>query len=447
MKPADRTSSSAPLPDPEGEAIRARQKRYLMPGVPVYYGEPVAVSSASGARVVDTAGKEYLDFFAGILTVSVGHANAEVNAAASAQMERFGHTACLYPSEPVVALAEKLAEITPGELEQTYFTTSGTEADETAVMLAQVHTGNTEVLALRHGYSGRSMAAQNLNGLANWRTTSSQVAAVKQVLAPYCYRCPLKMEPKTCGIACARDIEDVIQTSTSGRVAALIAEPIQGVGGFITAPKGYFEIAAEIVRKHGGLFLCDEVQTGFARTGKMFAIEHHGVEPDVLTMAKGIANGFPIAATITRKEIAASLKKLTISTFGGNPVSCAAALATIEVLQRDGLAARAEQLGASLREGLLRLQRRFPSKIGEVRGLGLMLGVEIVRDEQAGDRTPDAPFLNRVFEAAKQRGLLVGKGGLYGNVFRFGPPLVIGEDDVREALQRFESAFAACVDG
>jgi 4-aminobutyrate aminotransferase-like enzyme len=325
-----------------------------------------------------------------------------------------------------------------------YFTASGTEADETAVMMAQLATGNTEIIALRHGYSGRSMLAQSLTAHSTWRALPTQVAGVKHAVSPYCYRCPLHLTYPSCGIACAKDLEELIRTTTTGRIAGFLAEPIQGVGGFITPPPEYFEIAVGIVKKYGGLFLCDEVQTGFGRTGgKMWGIEHWGVQPDVMTMAKGVANGLPLGVTIATPEIAASLKALTISTFGGNPVSCAAANATIRIIEEDDLAGNSERMGRLLRAGLEELQRRFPRSIGDVRGMGLMQAVELVEDETTGNRTADRAMTGRVFEEAKKRGLLIGKGGLDGNSFRIAPALTVGKAEIDEALEILRESFEA----
>jgi 4-aminobutyrate aminotransferase-like enzyme len=344
----------------------------------------------------------------------------------------------------MVELAERLARLTPGNLKQSYFTASGTEADETAVMMAELATGSTEIIALRHGYSGRSMLAQSLTAHSTWRALPTQIAGVKHAVSPYCYRCPLHLTYPSCGIACAKDIEELIRTTTTGRIAGFLAEPIQGVGGFITPPPEYFEIAVGIVKKYGGLFLCDEVQTGFGRTGgKMWGIQHWGVQPDIMTMAKGIANGLPLGVTIATPAIAASLKALTISTFGGNPISCAAANATIRIIEEENLAGNAERMGRLLRAGLEDLQRRFPKNVGDVRGMGLMQAVELVEDETARDRTPNKALTNRVFEEAKKRGLLIGKGGLEGNAFRIAPALTVGASEIEEALGILRESFEA----
>ncbi|MEZ5063547.1 MAG: aspartate aminotransferase family protein [bacterium] len=423
---------------------RRKHREYLQPAVANYYAEPLVIDSAKGMHVRDVDGREYLDFFGGILTVSIGHCDERVTAAIKAQVDRLGHVSSLYPVVPVVELAERLARLTPGRLQKTIFNASGTEADDTAVVLAQVYTGALEIIALRHGYSGRGTLAQSLTGHAPWRAVPSQVAGVKHALAPYCYRCPLGLKYPDCGVRCADDLDELIRTTTTGKIAGFIAEPILGVGGFVTPPLEYFEKAVEIVRRHGGVFICDEVQTGFGRTGEhMFGIGHWGVEPDIMTMAKGIANGMPLAACIATPEIADAFQKLTISTFGGNPVSCAAANETLRIMEEENLPARVERTGARLRAGLEELQRRHPRTIGDVRGLGLMQAIELVKDETAGDRTPNGPATARLFEETKKRGLLIGKGGLAGNAIRISPPLTVSEDQIDEALAIFRESFEA----
>ena len=425
------------------ETVRKKHQEYLFPAVKNYYKESVAVARAKGARVEDMEGNSYLDFFGGILTVSVGHANEEVNREVITQINNLTHVSSLYPTLPVVELAEKLVNLAPGKLDKCFFTASGTEADETAVMMAQLYTGNYELIALRHGYSGRSLLAQSLTAHASWRALPTQVAAVKHALSPYCYRCPLKLTYPECGVACAEDVEELIQTTTTGQIAGILVEPIQGVGGFITPPPEYFKIVAEIVRNHGGIFISDEVQTGFGRTGKMWGIEQYDVEPDMITAAKGIANGMPLAAVVTTSDIAATLTKNTISTFGGNPVSCAAAKATINVIQRDELDKNAEEMGDILRKGLEQLQEKYPKVIGEVRGMGLMQAIELVVDETKKDRTPNPDAAEQLMEETKARGLLIGKGGLYANAMRISPPLNITKSEVEEAIGILNDSFAA----
>ena len=423
------------------ESIRKKHKKYLFDAVKNFYKEPLVIEEGKGFYVSDSDGRSYLDFFGGILTVSVGHANDEVNTAIKAQVDRLSHISSLYPSIPVVDLAERLVRLAPGNLEKVFFNASGTEADETAVMMAQLYTGNTEIIALRHGYSGRSLLAQSLTAHAPWRALPTQVASVKHALAPYCYRCPLKMTYPDCGVACANDVKELINTTTTGKVAGILAEPIQGVGGFITPPDEYFNIVADIIHEHGGIFISDEVQTGFGRTGKTWGIQHSGVEPDMITVAKGIANGMPLAAVVTTKDIADTLQKNTISTFGGNPVSSAAANATLEIIERDELKANANEMGEILKDGLIKIQSDHREVIGEVRGKGLMVGLELVVDETKKDRTPNPDAVDRLMEETKDRGLLIGRGGLYGNCLRISPSLNIGRSEIDEALSILASSF------
>src|SRR5947209_1853130 len=335
------------------EVIR-KHKEYLWPAVTNYYQQPLVADRGQMQYVWDLEGKKYLDFFGGILTVSVGHANPKVTGKIKAQMDKLQHTSTLFPNEAIVALAEKLAQITPGEISQSFLTNSGTEANETAIQLARIHTGHYEVVALRHAYSGRSQLAQSLTGHSTWRRSLPVPSqGIVHALNPYCYRCPLGKTYPDCGIACAKDVEAVIQTTTSGQIATYMAEPIQGLGGFITPPKEYFKIVFKIVKDYGSLFIGDEVQSAWGRTGKRwFGIEQWEVTPDMITSAKGMANGAPIGLTTTRPEIAASFQGLQISTFGGNPVTSVAAKATIEVIEEDRLMDNADTVGSYYRQGL-----------------------------------------------------------------------------------------------
>jgi len=332
-----------------------------------------------------------------------------------------------------------------GKAGKAFFTASGTEADETAVALAQIATGRQEIIALRHGYSGRSLLAQSLTAHAKYRAVPTQVAAIKHAHAPYCYRCPYGATIEHCGIRCAKDIEELIQTTTTGQIAGFLAEPIQGVGGFIVAPDGYFKVAVDIVKRYGGLFIADEVQTGFGRTGtKMWGIEHHeGVEPDIMTMAKGIANGLPIGACLATVPVADAWKAGNIATFGGNPLSTAAANATIDVIVEERLPENAAHMGRALRDGLEALKAKYGHVIGDVRGKGLMQALELVKDEKAGDRTPDGGAVSRLFEETKKQGLLIGRGGLYGNVVRIAPPLNVTRAQIDAGLAALDAAFGA----
>ena len=416
-----------------------KHKDYLFPSVAMYYQDPIALDHGEGMYVWDESGNKYLDCFGGVLTTSVGHVHPHVTEAIIDQVGKLNHASTLYANRPQSVLAEKLAEITPGKLEKSFFTNSGTEADETATMTAKLYTGRQEIITLRHSYSGRSAAAQSATGHSTWRLLPSQVPGYVQAVAPYCYRCPFKLTYPECDLACAKDLKELIETSTTGKIAGFMAEPIMGVGGFITPPKEYFKEAVAIVRQFGGVFICDEVQTGWGRTGdKMFGIEHWGVEPEIMTFAKGMANGSPIGATIATKEVAAAVPTLTFSTFGGNPVTMRAAMATIEVIERENLAHNAKVVGDYLREKLMGLQERF-DVIGDVRGMGLMQGIEFVKDRKT--KEPDPQTVLKIFEETRKHGVLIGKGGLFGNVVRLGPPLIATKDHIDELVTALEHAL------
>jgi len=424
------------------EEIIKKHKQYLFPSIFTYYSEPLVTDHASMQYLWDADGKKYLDFFGGIVTISVGHANPRITSKIKAQVDKLQHASTVFPNEAVVALAEKIAQITPGEISQSYFTNSGTEANETAIQLARMYTGRYEVVALRHGYSGRSQLAQGLTGHNTWRKSLPVPApGVVHALNAYCYRCPLGKTYPSCEVACAKDLEAVIQTTTSGQIAAFIAEPIQGVGGFVTPPKEYFKIVFKIVKDYGGLFISDEVQTGWGRTGKRwFGIEQWEVTPDIITAAKGLANGVPVGGTFTRPEIAASFKGLQISTFGGNPVTSVAAKATIELIEEDRLMDNAATVGDYFRQGLEDLQQKY-ELIGDVRGMGLMQAIEFVKDRTSKEPAPQET--NQFLEECRKRGLLIGKGGLYGNVIRMSPPLNIAKSDVDEAIRAMDESLMA----
>ena len=422
------------------EEVIRKHKQYLFPSISTYYSDPLVTDHASMQYLWDVEGNKYLDFFGGIVTISCGHTNPRITSKIKTQIDKLQHASTLFPNEAIVALAEKLAQITPGEISQSYLTNSGTEANETAVQLARVYTGRYEVVALRHGYSGRSQLAQALTGQNTWRRSLPGASGIVHAINPYCYRCPLGMTYPSCGVACANDVEAVIQTTTSGQIAAFIAEPIQGLGGFITPPKEYFKIVFKIVKNYGGLFIADEVQTGWGRTGKKwFGIEQWEVTPDIITAAKGMANGMAIGATMTRPEIAASFQGLQISTFGGNPVTSVAAKATIDLIEEDRLMDNAAIVGGHFRQGLESLQEKHPL-IGDVRGMGLMQALEFVRDRKSKEPAPQetAQFM----EECRKLGLLVGKGGLYGNVIRMSPPMNIAKADVDQAINIMDQALA-----
>ncbi len=421
------------------DEIVLAQREFLFPAVFHYYKEPLVVSHAKDQYVWDADGNQYLDFFGGIVTVSVGHCNQAVNAKVHSQIDKLEHVSTVFANEPQVALAQKLAQITPGgALRKSFFTNSGTEANETAILAARCYTGSTEIIALRHSYHGRSAGTMGLTGQSTWKLGPPQAGIVHAVNA-YCYRCPFGLEYPSCEVKCAQDMEQVIRTSTSGRVAALIAEPIQGVGGFITPPKEYFKIVTDIVKKYGGIFIADEVQTAWGRTGgKWFGIEHWGVEPDIITSAKGLGNGLPIGVTIARPEVADAMKGVTISTFGGNPVATTAAKAVIDYIEEQNLLRNTEETGAYLRGELIDLQDKHPL-IGEVRGMGLLVGIELVEDRKT--KVPATAATAQLMEAARENRIMVGRGGIYGNVLRLSPPMNIGRADVDEFVVRLDASL------
>jgi len=424
------------------DEIILANREFLFPAVFHYYREPLVVARAKNQFVWDADGNQYLDFFGGIVTVSVGHCNEAVSAKIHRQIDTLQHVSTLFANEPQAALAKKIASITPGgKLTKSFFTNSGTEANETAILAARCYTGNTDIIALRHACHGRSSMAMTLTAQSTWRLGPPQAGIVHAHNA-YCYRCPFGLTYPECEVRCAQDVEELIRTSTSGRVAGFIAEPIQGVGGFITPPPEYFTIIEKIVRNYGGVFISDEVQTGWGRTGgKWFGIEQYGVTPDILTSAKGLANGSPIGLTTARPEVADSLRGLTISTFGGNPVTATAAKAVIDFIEENDLLTNCTETGAYLR-GKLEEQREKHDVIGDVRGMGLMQAIELVRDRKT--REPANTETALVMEAARENRLLIGKGGLYGNVLRVSPPMNISRADVDQFAALLDKSLARC---
>ena len=419
---------------------RDKYKRYVNISM-VEKVQPVVIERANGATITDTEGRNYIDCFSGIAVINAGHCNERVIEAAKAQMDKLVHCCSyVYHSQPTADLAEKLAYITPGRLQKSFFGNGGAEAIEGALRLAKQFTGKTELIALQASFHGRSYAALSITGNnARKRRGGPYMVGCTFLPAPYCYRCFYELEYPQCRLRCARALEDIIRFDTYDSVAAFIAEPILGEGGIITPPDEYFLEIEKILKNHGILLLIDEVQTGFCRTGKMFGIEHYGVEPDIMVMAKGIADGFPLSAFIAREEVADSFKPGDhLSTFGGNPVSCAASLANIEFMLESDLASQALEKGEFLKKELAKLAKRHKI-MGEIRGKGLMVGIELVRDEQ---KTPASTEGNKIRDFCRESGLLPGLGGIYGNVLRIQPPLVIRNEELIEVVKILDSAFA-----
>ncbi|MEM6526742.1 MAG: aspartate aminotransferase family protein [Chloroflexota bacterium] len=421
------------------QALLERHNNVMFEAIHPYFGDhPIAVDRAKDQYMWDMEGNRYLDFFGGVLTVSVGHCNDEITERTVEQLRTAQHTSTLYINEIMVRAAEKVVELVPGRLGKVYFTSTGSEANETAILAARMYTGAQDIIALRHAYSGRTLTAMTVTAHGTWRLGKVIDPHIKHVRNPYVYRAPLDMSPEKLVDLCIQDLEETLATVTDGRIAAFMAEPIQGVGGFITPPEDYFKRVLPIIKEAGGVFIADEVQTGWGRTGnKWFGIEQWGVEPDIMTFAKGMANGSPIGCTVATPEVAEAMQGLTFATFGGNPVTMAAALATIEYMEANDIPGNAAARGAELRSGLEAIQSKH-EWIGDVRGMGLMQALEIVDNNT--NKTADPARATALMSAARDRGLLIGKGGLYGNVVRIAPHLNVTAEDIASGLDLIAQA-------
>lgn len=428
LRPPNCDHTPEPYTGPSKEETLALRQEYLTPSLLTYYKDPLLVTEGHMQYLWDETGKQYLDAFAGIVTVSVGHCHPKIVERVREQVGRLQHATTIYIHPTVGQYAKKLASKMPGDLKVSYFTNSGSEANDLAVMTARLHTGRFDVVALRHAYHGGSQSTMALTGQSTWKYGLPHSFGVHHGMPGYCYRCPLGLKYPSCDMKCAKDIGDVIRFSTSGSVACFVAEPIMGVGGTVTPPKEYFQVAYEEVRKAGGLCIADEVQTGFGRTGtKFWGFENYDVVPDIITMAKGIGNGTALGALTTTPEIAQALVgTIHFNTYGGNPVQATYGLATLDVIDEDGTQANALKVGGELKASLEGLMNKHQN-IGEVRGMGLMLGIELVRDRKT--KEPANTETAAVLEAARTRGLLLGKGGFYGNVIRIKPPMCITSAD------------------
>lgn len=433
-----------PLPydGPSPEEILALRQAHVSPGIFHYYKKPVAIVEGKGQYLFDDKGRRYLDGFGGIVTVSVGHCHPEVAAAANLQNETISHTTTIYLHPNIALYAKELAAKMPGDLKVCYFVNSGSEANDLALLMARAYTGNYDTIALRNAYHGGSPSAMALTSHHTWKFNVPHSFGVQHARMPDVYRGPFGSDDPDAGKKYAADVEDLVRFGTSGKIAAFIAESIQGVGGTVVFPDGYLKHAYEHARAAGGLCIADEVQAGFGRTGTHFwGFETQGVIPDIVTMAKGIGNGCPLAAVVTTPEIAKTLaSRIHFNTFGGNPVSMAQGRAVLRVIEKEGLQANSLKIGARLTAGFHRLEEKH-SLIGQVRGLGLMLGVELVKDRAT--KEPARDECAAVFERCKDLGLLIGKGGLYGNVLRIKPPMCLTEADADFMLEAIDEALAS----
>ena len=396
--------------------------------------EPIAVESAQGTRIRSTNGDEYLDCFSGISVVNAGHGHPKVIAAAKEQMDKLIHCCTyMYYNPSAGRLAEALARITPGALQKTFMGNSGAEAIEGAMRLARHYTGRDEFVSLTHSFHGRTYATLSITGNSSRKHSGGPfMPGVTFAPAPYFYRCPYGSTTEAeCAERSAEGLAKAIQFQSSGNIAAFIAEPILGEGGILVPHESYFKLVKEILAEQDILFICDEVQTGFGRTGKLFAIEHYDVEPEIMTMAKGIADGFPLGAFIARPDVADAFTPGShLSTFGGNPVSCAAGLANVGVMQDEQLPENAAARGAQLMDALKPLEDEL-TLVGELRGKGLMIGLELVT---GADKTPADTAAKEVKKRCREAGILIGVGGTYANVVRLQPPLVLTEEEAAQIV-------------
>ena len=439
-KPLDITESN--------EQLLATRKAHFPPTAVHYYQKPLHLVRAKGCNVYDEQGREYLDVIGGIVCISAGHNHPKIQQRmlAMIQNDEIQHTTTLYLNRYATRLADKLAQAAPEGIDKVAFTNSGSEANELALMAARHATGETMVMSLQHGYHGGTQGTLAHCGHASWRFKAQPVAHTVAALAPNCYRCPFKQEPASCHLECATHVKETIQTTTHGKLAAFIAEPVMGVGGFITPPEAYFHKVAEIVKKYGAKYISDEVQTGAGRCGEAFlATKSMQIDADIITMAKGFGNGAAAGATLMRDEIAVSLSgKFHFNTFAGDPFQAMQALTTMEIIEDEQLIENARVMGEYLIEQLKALQTRHPL-IGDVRGRGLLIGVELVKDRVTkGYATAET---NQLMELTKERGVLIGKGGLFGNVVRIAPALSISRAQCDQLVQALDESLSVIEKG
>ena len=419
------------------DELLRKKREFLFPCLYHFYSRPMQIVRGEGVYLFDHEGKRYLDCYSGVSTAVLGHAHPEVTAAVREQAGTLVHTTTIYLTQPMIQLAERLAELAPGDLKRSFFCASGSEAVETAVLLAEIYTGRPEVIALKGSLHGRTKLGMSLTGLEMWRTDPFPVPSVTHICNPYCFRCPLGKTFPECGLACAEEVDRAIRDKGEEKVAAILLEPIQGNGGIVVPPPGYLTRTAQIAREHGALLILDEVQTGFGRTGASFACDHIGLVPDVLCLSKSLGNGYPIAATMTTDEIAAAYTRPGASTYGGNLVCATAAQVVLEVLTRDHLAQEAFRLGIALEEWLTQLMERH-HLVGDVRGRGLMWGIELVET----DGQPATSRTDAVLERLKDDGFLLGKTGPGRNVLTLMPPLVVSLSQLEELVGALDSCLS-----
>jgi alanine-glyoxylate transaminase/(R)-3-amino-2-methylpropionate-pyruvate transaminase len=430
-----------PYTGPSRQEVLAMRQQYCNPAIFTLYQDPLMIVEGHMQYLYDETGRRYLDLFAGIVTVSCGHSHPKVVARMKDQLDLITHTTTIYLHPNFPAMAKKLASKMPEGLDVTYFTNSGSEANDLAIMIARLYTGSNDIIAVRNSYHGNSPTAMAATSHHTWKYPTQLNSGIHHAICPDPYRSPFSGTPEQVASQAADDVRQLIRYSTPGRVAGFIAEPIQGVGGATHGASNYLKEAYAVIREHGGLCIADEVQTGFGRTGDHYwGFQSFGVVPDIVTMAKGIGNGAPLAAVTTRRDIASVLtQRVHFNTFGGNPVSMAAGLAVLDVIDEDGLQENSKIVGGRFKQGLKELQTRH-RLIGDVRGMGLMLGAELVRDR--GTKEPAKEETLQILEIAREHGILLGKGGLDGNVLRIKPPMCLTAQDVDFALEVLDVALS-----
>lgn len=430
-----------PYTGPSFEEVRDLRQQYLSPALVTYYEEPIMIVEGSMQYLYDETGRRYLDGIGGIVTISVGHCHPYVIEKAREQLETLQHTTTIYYHPTIAEYGKMLADKLPGDLKVVYFVNSGSEANDLAMSMARMVTGNYDLIALRNAYHGGISTTMGLTAHSTWKYNLPHSYGVHHAINADPYRGPWGRDDPDAGANYAADVKNLIDMATPGRIAGFFAESIQGVGGSIVFPDGYLKEVYGYVREAGGVCVADEVQTGFGRTGDNYwGFETQQVIPDIVTLAKGIGNGVPLAAVVTTPEIAGTLaERIHFNTFGGNPVSCAIGKAVLEVIDRENLQQNCREVGKYLMAGYGKLMSTYDA-IGDVRGKGLMTGIELVGDRTTKVPAPEA--CSYVFNRAKALGLLIGKGGFHGNVLRIKPPMCITEDDVDFLIDVLGIAFS-----
>ena len=429
------------------EALLQSRKKHFLP-LALYHDVPLQLEKAQGMYVWDADDKRYLDCIGGIICISAGHNHPRIKQKLTQMLagDEIQHVSTLYLNKYNIELAETLIAQAPEGLDRASFTNSGSEANELAFMTARQSTGESIIINLRHSYHGGTSGALAQCGHHSWRFRAQPNASTTSALEPYCYRCPFNKKPENCDFECAQNVETTIQTSTHGKIAGMVVEPVMGVGGFISPPREYFDRVTKIVHEYGGKYISDEVQTGAGRCGHEFLLSKElEMDVDMVTMAKGFGNGAAIGAVLMKSKDAQSLEgKMYFNTFGGDPMQTAQAKITMDIIAQENLIGNAREMGARIVDGLKQLMNRY-ELIGDVRGRGLLLGMELVKDRKTKEHA--SAETARLMDLCKDRGVLLGKGGLKGNVLRIAPPMTINAEEVDRLLEVIDQSLAELENG